>query len=46
MEDNKKCSVFQFRWSSFMQKIINAVKNWDINWCLSEKKKQQDNLQR
>ena len=36
MEDNKKCSLFPFRWNSFMQKIISAVKYWIMNWFLSE----------
>ena len=36
MEDNKKCFLFPFRWSSSMQKIINAVKYWIINWFVSE----------
>ena len=39
MEDNKKCSLFPFRLSSFMQKIISAVKYWTINWFISEKNK-------
>ena len=39
MEDHKKCSLFPFRWSSFMQKIINTVKYWIINWFLSENNK-------
>ena len=25
MEGNKKCSLFPFSWSSFMQKIINTI---------------------
>ena len=26
MEDNKKCSLFPFKWNIFMQKDTNAVK--------------------
>ena len=35
MEDNNKCPLFPFKWSSFMQKVVNTVKYWIINWYLS-----------
>ena len=39
MEDNKKCSLFPFKLSCLMQKIISTVKCWIINWFLSESNK-------
>ena len=39
MEDNKKCSLFPFKLSCLMQKIISTVKCWIINWFLSENNK-------
>ena len=39
MKDNKKCSLFPSRLSSFMQKIITTVKYWIINWFLSRNNK-------
>ena len=39
MEDNKKCSLFPFKLTCLMQKIISTVKCWIINWFLSESNK-------
>ena len=39
MKNDKKCSLFPLRWSSFIQKIIATVKYWIINWFLSGNKK-------
>ena len=36
MEDNKKCSLFPFKLSCLMQKIISTVKYWIIKWFVSE----------
>ena len=36
MEDNKKCALFPFKCSSFMQTIINTFKYSLVNWFLSE----------
>ena len=44
MEDNKKCSLFPFKLSCLMQKIISTVKSWIINWFFI--RKQQYNLER
>ena len=38
-EDNKRGSLFPFRLNSFMQKTINKVKYWNINWFFSENNK-------
>ena len=36
MKDNKKCSLFPFKLSCLMQKIISTVKYWIIKWFVSE----------
>ena len=36
MEDNKKCSLFPFKLSCLMQKIISTVKYWIIKRFVSE----------